>query len=83
MDLGSFLLPLGVFLIWVAWTRRWAQPVLMIAALGSLLHLTSHLRDAGHSQKAVAADIFSLLLLALFWPPFTPVPHPASDQRCC
>jgi hypothetical protein len=65
MDLGSFILPLGVFLTWAAWSRRWAQPVLLIAALGSLLHLTSHLRDGGHSQKAVAADIFFALIVGL------------------
>jgi hypothetical protein len=65
MDLGSFILPLGVFLIWAAWSRRRAQPVLMIAALGSVLHLTSHLRDGGHSQKAVAADILFALIAGL------------------
>lgn len=65
IDLGSFILPLGVFLIWAAWSRRWAQPVLMIASLGSLLHLTSHLRDGGHSQKAVASDIFFALIAGL------------------
>jgi hypothetical protein len=71
MDLGSFILPLRVFLIWAAWSRRWAQPVLMIAALGSALHLTSHLRYGGHSQKSVAADIsfalnVGLVLAALY-----------------
>ncbi len=65
IDLGSFILPLGVFLIWAAWSRRWAQAVLKIAALGSLLHLTSHLRDGGHSQKAVASDIFFALIAVL------------------
>jgi hypothetical protein len=65
IDLGSFILPLGFFLIWAAWRRRWAQPVLMIAALGSVLHLTSHLRDGGHSQKAIAADISFALIAGL------------------
>jgi hypothetical protein len=51
--------------MWVAWRRRWAQPVLMIASLGSLLHFTSHLRDGGHSQKAVASDIFFALIAGL------------------
>jgi hypothetical protein len=54
----------------------------MIAVLGSLLHLTSHLRDAAHFAEAVAADIFSLLLLALFGALYA-VPHPAFDQRYC
>lgn len=65
VDLGSFILPLGVFLILAAWSRRWAEPVLKIAALGSLLHLTSHLRDGGHSQKAVASDIFFAIIAIL------------------
>jgi hypothetical protein len=65
IDLGSFILPLGVFLIWVAWSSRWAKPVLVIAALSSLLHLTSHLRDGGHSQKAMAANIFFPLVAGL------------------
>lgn len=65
IDMGSFILPLGVFLIWAAWSSRWAQPALMIAALGSLLHLTSHLRDGGHSQKAVAANNFFALIAGL------------------
>jgi hypothetical protein len=65
MDLGSFIVPLGVFLIWAALSRRWAQPALMIAALGSLLHLTSHLRDGGRSPKAIAADIFFALIAGL------------------
>jgi hypothetical protein len=36
-----------------------------MAALGSVLHLTSHLRDGGHSRKAVAADIFFALVAGL------------------
>jgi hypothetical protein len=71
VDLGSFIMPLGVFLIWAAWLRRLAQPILMVAALGSVLHLASHLRDGGHSHKSIAADILfaaiaGVLLAALY-----------------
>jgi len=68
-DLGSFILPLGVFLIFAAWIRRWAQPVLMMAALSSALHLTSHLRDGGHSQRALAVDIFFAVIAGLIMAP--------------
>lgn len=71
MDAGSFILPLGVCLIWAASSSRRARPVLVIAALSSVLHLVSHLRDRAHTQAAVAANVFfaliaSLLLAALY-----------------
>jgi hypothetical protein len=66
VDLGSFILPLGIFLIWAGWLRRLAQPILMVAALGSVLHLASYLRDGGHSHQAIAADtLFAVVASAL------------------
>lgn len=65
IDLGSFLLPVGVFLIWTAQKQAWIQPVLGIAALGSLLHLISHLRYGVHSFITFAADMFFALVAGL------------------
>lgn len=71
VDLGSFLLPLGVFLIAAAWKLEWSQPVTGLAAFGSFLHLLSHLRDASLSSRAIAADLFFMviagLLFVVFW----------------
>ena len=65
IDLGSFLLPLGVFLVWSARKQSWRQPVLGMGAVGSVLHLSSHLRDGVHSLTVFAADVFFALVTGL------------------
>ena len=52
VDLGSFLLPLGAFLLLTVRYPEWSQPIIGIAAFGSVLHLLSHLRDGFHSTRA-------------------------------
>jgi hypothetical protein len=69
IDLGSFLLPLGVFLLLAVRYTEWCQPIIGVAAFGSSLHLLSHLQDGFYSTRAVIADVFflvvALLLIAL------------------
>lgn len=62
VDLGSFLLPLGLFLLMAARNSKWSQPILGLAALASSLHLVSHLRDGFHSARSLLGDIFFLLI---------------------
>lgn len=65
VDLGSFLLPLGLFLLWVVRYVKWSKPVIGLAAFASALHLLSHLRDGLHSPGAVLADTFFLVVALL------------------
>ena len=65
VDLGSFLLPLGLFLLLAARHTPWSKPVIGLAALASTLHLLSHLQDGVHSAAALLADAF-FLAVALF-----------------
>lgn len=69
IDLGSFLLPLGLFLLLAARHTKWSQPVIGLAALASLLHLVSHLRDGFHSARAILADAFFLLIVLVLATP--------------
>jgi hypothetical protein len=69
IDLGSFLLPLGVFLLLAMRYTEWSQPLIGVAAFGSLLHLLSHLRDSFYSTRAVIADGFFLLVALLLIAP--------------
>jgi hypothetical protein len=69
VDLGSFLLPLGVFLLLAVRYTEWCQPVIGVAAFGSSLHLLSHLRDGFYSARAVIADVFFLVVALLLIAP--------------
>jgi hypothetical protein len=69
IDLGSFLLPLGVFLLLAVRYREWSQLIIGIAAFGSSLHLLSHLRDGFYSTRAVIADAFFLAVALLLIAP--------------
>jgi hypothetical protein len=68
IDLGSFLRPLGFFLLLAVRRAQWSTPVIGLAAFASTLHLLSHLRNGVHSAGAMLADVFflavALLLLA-------------------
>jgi hypothetical protein len=69
IDLGSFLLPLGVFLVLAVRYAEWSQPIIAVAAVGSSLHLISHLRDGLYSTRAVIADVFFLVVVLLLVAP--------------
>ena len=69
IDLGSFLLPLGVFLLLAVRYTEWSQPMIGVAAFGSSLHLLSHLRDGFYSTRAVIADAFFLAVALLLIAP--------------
>ena len=69
IDLGSFLLPLGVFLLLAVRYTEWSQPIMGVAAFGSWLHLLSHLRDGFYSTRAVIADAFFLVVAVLLIAP--------------
>lgn len=74
-DLGSFLLPLGIALLWAA--RNPAQNRLLIgfAALGSLLHGLNHAYDdvlaqsslSGWFSQTIPLLIFALVLVAVYF----------------
>lgn len=70
VDLGSFLLPLGLFLLLVVRYVKWSKPVIALTALGSTLHLLSHLRDGLQSAAAVLADALFLAVAVLLIIPF-------------
>jgi hypothetical protein len=69
VDLGSFLLPLGVFLLFAMRHTEWSQPIIGVAAFGSSLHFLSHLRDGFYSTRAVIADVFFLVVALLLVAP--------------
>jgi hypothetical protein len=69
IDLGSFLLPLGVFLLLGVRYTEWSRPIIGVAAFGSSLHLLSHLRDGFYSTRAVIADVFFLVVALLLIAP--------------
>jgi hypothetical protein len=69
IDLGSFLLPLGLFLLLAARYTKWSQPVIGLAALASLLHLVSHLREGPHSARAILGGVFFLLIVLVLATP--------------
>ena len=60
VDLGSFLLPVGLFLLLAVRYTKWSTPVMRLAALGSTLHLVSHLRDGLHTSGAMVGNAFFL-----------------------
>ncbi|HZR28892.1 MAG TPA: hypothetical protein VFA71_08930 [Terriglobales bacterium] len=67
IDLGSFLLPLGVALILAACRSGQCTGVITIAAAASALHLISHLREGFHSGRDRVTDIsLALVTLGLF-----------------
>lgn len=69
VDLGSFLLPVGLFLLLAVRYPRWSTPIMGLAALGSSLHLVSHLRDGLHTSGAVLGDAFFLAVALLLIAP--------------
>jgi hypothetical protein len=70
-DLGAFLLPLGLALLFAARSPQRHATVVRIAALGSALHAVNHVYDA--IQRGTAAEWFgtvaplALFALALGW----------------
>ena len=70
VDLGSFVLPLGLFLLLAVRYVKWSKPVIALTALGSTLHLLSHLRDGLQSAAAVLADALFLAVAVLLIIPF-------------
>jgi hypothetical protein len=79
VDLGSFLLPLGVFLLLAVRHAEWSEPIIGVAAFGSALHLVSHLRDGGYSRKAVIADVFFLVVALLLIAPLVIKKGPSGE----
>ncbi len=65
IDLGSFLLPLGVFLLLAMRYAKWSKPIIELAALASTLHLLSHLRNGIQSVEALFTDVFFLTVALL------------------
>lgn len=65
IDLGGFLLPLGVFLLLAMRNAKWSKPVMGLAAFASALHLLSHLRNGLASTGAVVSDAFFLAVAVL------------------
>ena len=70
VDLGSFVLPLGLFLLLAVRYVKWSKPVIGLAALASTLHLLSHLEDGLQPPGAVLADTFFLAVALLLIVPF-------------
>ena len=72
VDLGSFLLPVGLFLLLAVRFRNWSPPIMGLAALGSSFHFVSHLRYGLHTAGAMAGNAFFLVVaLALIASPIT------------
>jgi hypothetical protein len=57
-DLGSFLIPLGVALIWAASDPRHNVSVLAFAAVASAFHVASHIMDGVVSLTAELTIVF-------------------------
>jgi hypothetical protein len=71
-DIGSFLLPLGGFLVVAAWRPSRSRPLLTFAAVASGLHAVSHLIEGVGSWKAlVALAFFVLVTVLLSWSALT------------
>jgi hypothetical protein len=76
-DLGSFLLPLGLGLLWAAFNPARHRALLAVAAGGNILHALNHIYDAvlaGASLEHWLVDtlplvLAALLLLPALWPP--------------
>jgi hypothetical protein len=79
IDLGCFLLPLGVFLLLAVRYTEWSQPILGVAAFGSSLHLFSHLRDGFYSARGVIADVFFLVVALLLIAPLVIKKEPSDE----
>lgn len=65
IDLGSFLLPLGLFLLLAVHYAKSSKPVIRLAAFASTLHLLSHLRNGLQSAGALLGDAFFLAVVLL------------------
>src|SRR5437773_11265373 len=72
-DLGVFLLPLGIGLLWAATDLARHRLLIGIAAAGSLLHAGNHLYDALTSPPPTTSALIQIVLLfgvalLLLWP---------------
>ncbi len=74
-DLGAFLLPLGVALLWAARQPAVHSLTISLAAVASLLHALNHAYDdwtagsplAHWFGETIPTFLFALLLLAAYW----------------
>jgi len=80
-DLGSFILPIGLALMWSARDARYARGAVLVALGASTLHLLNHVYDAavgtvpdrGWSDVPGLAVVLVLLIVPLWRLPTTSI----------